>query len=278
MPHLRRALFYFFSAVYCVVCPLIVLYALGYIFEPGAGKGLEKTGLIHLATLPVGATIRLENKRFTEKTPASITGLLPGNYQVEIFLKDYRTWTRTIRVGAEKAAHFEKILLLPDSWEKELLSAEEFTDLIAAGDDRFLFLAKGPVYRDLFLYDLKKKNFSSVAAEDSPFDRGPSLQLADAVGLLTGKSRRAAQTFPVYGNSHVLFRDGSKVLIMEADPDFGAEPRLEECFEVKKGSSVYYREKSGQLYFIEKYTGHFCVVRLLPKNEVPLFTPEKAGA
>ena len=274
MLRLRKTLFYLFTVIYCLVCPLIILYALGYIFEPGAGRGLTKTGLIHLATLPEGATIRLEHKRFTEKTPASIAGLLPGDYRVEIFLKGHRPWTRTISVGAEKAAHFEKILLLPNVWKTELLSPDEFADLIFAGDDRFLFLSKGP-YRDLLLYDLRKNKFSSMAAEDSPFESGSSLPLADAIGILTGKNRRVAQTFFVYGNSHVLFRDGSNVLIMEADPDFSAATRLEECLQVKKGSSVYYREKSGRLYFIEKDTGHFCAIRLVPKNEVPLFTSEK---
>ncbi|MBI2095244.1 MAG: PEGA domain-containing protein [Candidatus Omnitrophica bacterium] len=166
---LRRSLYYFFFLVYCVACPLIILYALGYILKPGSEHGLAKTGLIYLATLPPGAVVHVENKRFLEKTPTMIRGLLPANYRVAVSLKGYRPWTRTIPVQAEKAAVFDNILLLPGEPRYERLLTEEFNDLIPAGSERFLLLAKGPLLEDLFLYDLEDETLSPAVPGDFSF-------------------------------------------------------------------------------------------------------------
>ena len=42
MRRLRVALFYMLVVVYLVVCPLTVLYALGYLYQPGPAQGIVK--------------------------------------------------------------------------------------------------------------------------------------------------------------------------------------------------------------------------------------------
>ncbi len=457
---LRKILFYLFVLVYCVSCPILVLYALGYILRPGIEHGITKAGLIYLSTLPSGAAVRVENKRFAEKTPTTLRGLLPGDYRVAVSLKGYRPWTRTIAVQVEKASVFDKILLLPKEPRYEKLSAEEFDDLIPTRSSRFLLLTKGPLLEDLFFYDLKNETLSPVIpgnfsfkgarlvsyssaeegenllvhaqfglwwGEEKFFWISPAhktkirdvthlfhekLQLVDwdnqrpeqlfaltdgvlshldtvsgavypkflekvrAVGLsdkklyvvdensgfqkmdLAGKSRekleegpswtkaffsdkdifkikilpkdkalfigrrgrilsseppylladegivgvesdlqsrrvlfwsddklgvldfsdeaentirwlidkgkKITQAFWVYEGSHVLFRDGNKVYLLELAA--GMAPQLEECLEVKRGSSILYVEKPGKIYYLEKNTGKLCVTEFARKN------------
>src|SRR3989344_2619629 len=121
MPLFRKILFYVFLAGYLVACPVIVLYSLGYILTPGAGNGVAKAGLIDVSTLPPGATVYLGNKRYTQKTPAVISGLLPGQYRVTVYLKGYALWSREVSVQAEQAAVFDHILLLPKQWRADYL-------------------------------------------------------------------------------------------------------------------------------------------------------------
>ena len=166
---LRRVLFYLFVFIYCVSCPLIVWYALGYILKPGTEHGIAKTGLIYLSTLPSGAMVHVENKRFSEKTPTMIRGLLPADYRVVVSLKGYRPWARTVSVQAEKATVFDKILLLPREPRREKLSDEEFADLIPIESKRFLLLAKGPLLEDLFFYDLENRTLSPVTPHGFSF-------------------------------------------------------------------------------------------------------------
>ena len=166
MLRLRKILFYIFVLIYCLTCPVTILYALGYILKPGAERGIVKAGLIYLSTSPPGATVYVENRRFSEKTPTLIRGLLPGNYRVTVFLKNYRLWTREVSIEAEKAATFDKILLLPNVWTRETLLNEEFEDLIPVRSQRYLLLSKGDSPQDLLFYDLKEKE--ALAREICP--------------------------------------------------------------------------------------------------------------
>ena len=114
MKLLRGILFSAFVFLYLLVCPLVVGYALGYLFKPGSPQGIVKTGLIHLSTAPSGAIVTVEGRRFNEQTPTMIRNLLPGNYRVRDLLEDHKPWERVVSVEAGKAAVFEHILLFPN--------------------------------------------------------------------------------------------------------------------------------------------------------------------
>ena len=103
MLFLRKILFYLLTALYFVLCPLTILYALGYLFSPGTGQGIVKTGLISLSSAPPNASVYLENRRYTQKTPTVLRDLLPGNYSVKLVLKDHEPWVQTVPVEAKKA-------------------------------------------------------------------------------------------------------------------------------------------------------------------------------
>lgn len=169
MSTLRRVFFYIFVVIYCVSCPLIISYALGYILQPGMEKGIVRTGLISLATKPAGASIYLENKRFTKTTPAILRDLLPGDYTVTVSMKNYQTWTRRVTVTAEKATVLEKIILIPKQWKRRELLTDEFRDLVPGKGAKFIILSKGPEIGDLVVYDRKRKRSFPAAGENYPF-------------------------------------------------------------------------------------------------------------
>ena len=81
---------------------------------------------------------------------------------------------------------------------------------------------------------------------------------------LVDKGRKIVQAFWVYEGSHVLFRDGSKVFLLDLAAD--AQTQFQEIFEVKRGSSILYLENSGKVYYLEKSTEHFCVADVVPKT------------
>jgi len=475
MLRLRKIFFYLFFLLYCLLCPVTILYALGYILTPGAEHGLTKAGLVYLSTSPDGASVFVENKRFSEKTPTMIRGLLPGNYRLGVSMKGYRSWTRTVAIEPEKAVTFDKLILLPKSWPRTELPEGEFEDLAPMKNSRFLLLFKGPALEDLFFYDTKEKTLLPAVSADFSFKtarltaylleedgenilvraqmglwgeekffwieplarkgkvkdvttlfrdkprfvdwdrrrpgqffafRGGVLSRLDmstgdvyagfandivAYGLsdkklffagkdsgfvktdFEGKSRddlkadpvwmkallseqdtfkikvigrrflfvgergeilsseppfrlagegvrdmepdedqrrillrtddrigfldftpqpetpadyaaarwwkfqgkKIRQIFWAYDGSHVLFLDEDEVCLVDLADGMGAEP--EKCFEVKHGSSIFYSERTGKIYFLEKNSGRFCVTDLLPKK-VPLPGPAEGKA
>jgi hypothetical protein len=159
MAILRKVLFWIFAAVYLVTCPLAILYALGYIVEPGAEQGLVKTGLISVSTAPPGASVYLGHRRYTGKTPTVIRDLLPGDYLLKLTLKDRAPWTRTVAVEAEKATVLNRVLLLPRHQAPTTLLPELFEELVALPQSRMLLLSRGQKLEDLVVYDMAQELF-----------------------------------------------------------------------------------------------------------------------
>lgn len=168
MIHLRKFLFLLFLALYLVLCPLLIAYALGYIYKPGGERGLVKTGLIYLATTPSRATIHVGHKRFTRKTPAAIYNLLPGEYDIKVALKNHKLWSQKIPVEAERATVLEKILLLRNEWNREKLSMERFEKLIPIRNNSFFLLAKGRAAGDLYAYHWREQKGQALFSRNSP--------------------------------------------------------------------------------------------------------------
>ena len=65
---LRKIIFYIFAAVYVVACPLVIAYALGYMFVPQQ-RNVIQTGLISLQTIPAGAEVTLDCEPYPRLTP-----------------------------------------------------------------------------------------------------------------------------------------------------------------------------------------------------------------
>jgi len=166
---LRKIVFYFFVIIYLILCPLTILYALGYLFRPGTGEGIVKTGLIDLSTAPPGASVYIGKSRYTEKTPTTLRSLLPGEYPVKLILKHHIPWTQTVPVEAEKATVLEKILLLPTAFKHEELLSGPFQDLIPLPGNHFFLLVQGPDLEDLYVYDWKEQKGRPLLSSDSPF-------------------------------------------------------------------------------------------------------------
>ena len=169
MQLLRKIFFYIFTAIYVVLCPLLLLYAFGYIYKPGPGPAVVKTGLIYFATAPPGAAIYVNDVQQTEKTPTAIRDLLPGKYSVRLALSDYTAWKETVPVEAEKATVLDKILLIPDQWESDVLIPGKWQEIIPVPGTDF-FLARGdPAAGSFFVLDYKTEKAHPFLSPESPY-------------------------------------------------------------------------------------------------------------
>lgn len=144
-----------------VLCPLLILYAFGYIFNP-IGQDITQTGLIYLSTVPSGADIYLWKSHYKYKTPASMTELQPGRYEVTLKLKGYESWTHGISVDAGKAAAFENILLIPKTWQKKTVIQEKFISLNPLDKTDFFLLAKDKHLGSYIGYDWRNSKIVPI--------------------------------------------------------------------------------------------------------------------
>lgn len=154
---LRKILFYLFALIYLLVCPLIILYSIGYFFNPIDKTSIIKTGLIYLSTTPPGASVYVGNRRYTQKTPTILRDFLPGEYSLRLALDNYKPWTKKIYVEAGKAAVYDEIIFLPKQWKQKKLLPDKFNNLIPIPGSHYLLLAKGNRVEDYFIYSCDEK-------------------------------------------------------------------------------------------------------------------------
>jgi hypothetical protein len=168
MLRLRRIVFYIFASLYLVLCPLTISYALGYWFRPGTERGLVKTGLIALSSIPSGASVYVGKSRYTAKTPTVIRDILPGSYQIKVVLMQHKPWIRTVSVEAEKATALEHIVLLPEELTHEVISSEAFHDILPIAGTDAMLISKGARLGQWFLYHAKANDGWPIAPPESP--------------------------------------------------------------------------------------------------------------
>lgn len=109
----RKNLFYVFTAIYVIVCPVLILYARGFWYKPDTDNIVE-TGVISINTRPSGADIFLNNKKVNSKTPTVIRSLPPGEYFLLMRLKEYEDYKTRVRVDKGKAVVLEEIKLIQE--------------------------------------------------------------------------------------------------------------------------------------------------------------------
>lgn len=157
---LRKILFYIFTAVYLILCPLIILYAFGVLSKPGVEKGVVKASSLYLSTIPSGASIYMGNSRFSQKTPARIENVLEGTYEIKLVLEGYKPWVRKVRIRANQPEVYDKILLIPDEWKKEKLSSDSFEKLLPIASSRFFILQRSLKLKDYFSFDCQRQKLT----------------------------------------------------------------------------------------------------------------------
>lgn len=262
MKQLRKILFYFFLALYVFLCPLTILYALGYFYRPGSEEGIVRTGVVHLATSPSGATVYVGGRRFSGKTPATLHNLLPGSYPVKVVLKNHRPWSKTVSVAREKATVFDRILLYPASWKHRVLLAGQFRDVTALPETRLLLLKKGKKVKDLFLYDWRWQKLHRLLPARSLFGEAEVLSYV----LMRGSSRILL---------HVNFRGSEKFLWLDPRKKGSRVEDLTLLFPAKPRHVEWDPRLKGLIYSVQDQ--NLSRLEILTKSVEPKFLGDIRG-
>jgi hypothetical protein len=166
---LRRTLFYLFLLAYLLVCPVLLLFMLGYDIRLGGQKQLVRTGDLYVASFPAGAALYVDGSLYPHKTPTSVLNLSPGPHRVTVRSHGYRPWTRHVVVSPGLAAPLNDILLIPRRWRTERLPVRDPSDLLPFSSYPYLLLRRGPRLRDLFLYEIGRGGVITPAAEAAAY-------------------------------------------------------------------------------------------------------------
>lgn len=218
---LRKIIFYIFTLLYLVFCPILILYALGYTFKPYAKERIVETGTIYLSTVPSGASLYVNGKASDQITPAALEKLLPGKYHIAISQEKYNIWKEVLPVTAGKATVLDKIILIPEVWEKEILLEDTFINILSLREAPFFILTKGKTLGDYRIYDYKGNKTHRITKEGSKYDGYNVLSYFNArksssvlLCLSSNKERRFL----------LVVLDGSEVILEDVTDLFPGDP------------------------------------------------------
>jgi hypothetical protein len=98
------------SIFFFIVSPLLILWTLGYRYNPKKFT-FEKTGLLIVKTNPEKADIYLNNKKQKQQTPAKISHLLPNIYNLRIKKSGFLPYEKEITIKSGLTTFVDNVLL-----------------------------------------------------------------------------------------------------------------------------------------------------------------------
>ena len=164
MTRLRKLILLIFIGAYLGVAPLTILYALGFIFNPGR-QTLVQTGLVSLASEPAGAVVSVDGFPSEDKTPVVLRNLSPGVHEVQINLPAYHSWHKQIRVIPERVLRFENVLLFPSAFDEEVVGNFPISNLWHVPAGKYILTLEGETAGGLSLFDPAEKKFLPLASK-----------------------------------------------------------------------------------------------------------------
>ncbi|BDS06504.1 hypothetical protein NT6N_15440 [Oceaniferula spumae] len=163
MNRLRKILSWFFVCSYAILCPMLIVYALGYV----------KGGLIILDVTPPEAEVEIAGQTLTGPWPKTISRLPTENLQAHVQAPGHGEMTREVSVTRGEATVLDHLLLLPDPLVPRVVIPDTtFSHLQALDGTSHLLLTKtkGPT---LLAFDWKKGEAVPVLPSDSELNAAP---------------------------------------------------------------------------------------------------------
>ena len=75
------------------------------------------------------------------------------------------------------------------------------------------------------------------------------------------KGHNISQAFWANNGSAIIFQDNNQIFLLDKEPF--SQVRLQKITSIQDGSSIFYSEKTGQLYYIEPRNRLLCAIRIL---------------
>jgi hypothetical protein len=170
---------------FIIVLSIILTLANGYRFTYSSGKvGLVKTGMLIVTTRPFEANIFINGKENKQKTsfnilPTKISGLIPGNYDIEIKKNGYRTWRDNLDIKPNMVTWANYVLLFADKLNISKINAPVGNVITRSENGRHILFASNQNGFDLLSIDtnnLTTKDFWPAVSPIEMWLASPNIQ------------------------------------------------------------------------------------------------------
>lgn len=116
----RRLLYISFSVIFLLVVPMLILLLNGYRLDV-RNHHIYKTGLLVITTQPKAETVVFDGRMIGFRTnPFRITGVVPGEHQLEIRASGYVSWKKAVTVLSGQVTQVDAVQLFRDAAPEQL--------------------------------------------------------------------------------------------------------------------------------------------------------------
>jgi len=143
---IRRSIaFYLSVALFFVLLPVILSYALGYKIDYRNMK-IYKTGILYIASRPAGAAIYLNGVMRQDTTPAQIEELKPGSYKIEVRRDGFYPWEKDMVVRPNMVTKADRIVLFPITQEMKTINREGICDFLVSDKNNIYYMKRSGLF------------------------------------------------------------------------------------------------------------------------------------
>lgn len=137
--------------VISIVCILLIL---GYQFNAKSGT-IEQGGLIQFRSFPSSASIRLDDKQLSFRTPGKLN-VSAGQHTVTMSLSGYQEWRKTTTLKAGELKWLNYARMIPQNiTSRSVASFEKMSDALPSPDRRWYALLPDSAAGSVIMYDIR---------------------------------------------------------------------------------------------------------------------------
>ncbi|NQV90344.1 PEGA domain-containing protein [Candidatus Uhrbacteria bacterium] len=152
----RFILFLLFVFAFLISAPLLVLYTAGYRFDLAHGR-IVHTAVLSVTSTPRNATVLIDASTNSDRTPAVIETILPGEHLVSLEKTGYLPWETHLEFKSREARVIGPITLFLDTQPElqEVLPGSILTP--HPPTNRFAYVTQESSWLEVWLVDITKE-------------------------------------------------------------------------------------------------------------------------
>lgn len=204
----RRILYISFFIIFFLLSTWVVLYTAGYYYHFKKDK-FQKSGGILLEFQPKEVDVYIQGKKrdttgFFENS-FKAANLLPGEYEISLAKKGYRTWQKKLTVESEKINFIKNIILFKDNTKPNLIFEGPIEGAVPfPKKEKIFFIEKKDDLKNLKIYDEISGEIINIA----------SLKTTSTAGIIPKFSFNEKRLSFNFNKKNYLFNLGKDELII----------------------------------------------------------------
>jgi hypothetical protein len=148
----RLALYILFVSAFLISTPLVILYTAGYRLNFETGR-LLKTGILSLGTVPRGATVILDGKQISDRTPAVVKMVFPGEHTVRFEKEGFSSWEKRLRVSTGSTTFATDVAMFLERDPLIVEANDVRAQAVHAASGKAAFVAREGAWDEVWVYD-----------------------------------------------------------------------------------------------------------------------------